>query len=113
VPTVVVFRSRIREDASGEFQELADRMLAIASAMPGFISYKVYTAADGERVSIHEWESPEQLRAWREHPEHRKVQALGRELYYEEYTSYVCDGPRESRFRWTGAVEPATSERGG
>jgi heme-degrading monooxygenase HmoA len=111
VPTVVVFRSRIREDASGEFQELAERMLAIAREMPGFISYKVYTAPDGERVSIHEWESPEHLRAWREHPEHRKVQALGREQYYEEYTSYVSDEPRESRFRRADAV--LTGERGG
>jgi heme-degrading monooxygenase HmoA len=99
--TVVVFRSRIRPDASGEFLDLAEQMLSLAKEMPGFVSYKVYTSPDGERVSIHEWESPEFLRAWREHPEHRRVQALGRERYYQEYTSYVCEAPRESRFEWS------------
>lgn len=72
---VVVFRSRIRGEGAEEFQRLADEMYSLASSMPGFLSYKVYTAEDGERVSIHEWESAEHLRAWREHPDHRKAQA--------------------------------------
>lgn len=96
--TVVVFRSRIRPEHAEEFQRLADRMLELCQTMPGFISYKVYRNDDGERVSIHEWETAEHLRAWREHPEHRKAQQLGRERYYAEYTSYVADTPRESRF---------------
>lgn len=95
---VVVFRSRIRGEGAEEFQRLADQMYALASSMPGFLSYKVYTAEDGERVSIHEWETAEHLRAWREHPEHRKAQRLGRERFYSDYTLYVCEEPRESRF---------------
>ena len=95
---VVVFRSRIRPEFATEFQEVADRMYAICRTMPGFLSYKVYQHADGQRVSIHEWESAEHLRAWREHPEHVAVQQLGREKYYAEYTSYVADSPRTSTF---------------
>lgn len=74
-------------------------MAEIAKRMPGFISYKGYLSPDGERVSIHEWESAEHLRAWREHPAHQKLQAYGRENFYQEYTLYVCDSPRESRFQ--------------
>jgi heme-degrading monooxygenase HmoA len=96
---VIVFRSRIRPEHAEEYYALANKMAEIARSMPGLISWKGYFADDGERVSIHEWETPEQLRAWREHPEHRKVQALGRELFYEEYTSYVCDSPRTARFK--------------
>lgn len=95
---IVIFRSRIRDDNSAEFQALADRMYEIASSMPGFLSYKVYKNDDGERVSIHEWETPDHLRAWREHPEHAEAQKLGREKFYEDYTLYVCESPRESRF---------------
>ena len=36
---VVVFRSRLREGDTENFQTVADRMYALASAMPGFISY--------------------------------------------------------------------------
>jgi heme-degrading monooxygenase HmoA len=95
---VVVFRARIRPEFQAEYYALADRMAEIARSLPGFISWKGYHAEDGERVSIHEWETPEQLRAWREHPEHVKAQALGRQKFYEEYTLYVSDSPRESRF---------------
>jgi heme-degrading monooxygenase HmoA len=73
---VVVFRARIRPEFKDEYYALADRMAEIARSLPGFISWKGYHAEDGERVSIHEWETPEQLRAWREHPEHLNAQAL-------------------------------------
>ncbi len=99
---VVVFKSRVRPDRMKEYLALADEMAKIARAMPGFISYKGYFADDGERVSIHEWETPEQLRAWREHPQHRRTQQLGRDEFYEEYTLYVCDEPRTSRFNRAG-----------
>jgi heme-degrading monooxygenase HmoA len=95
---IAVFRSRLRSEHANEFQRLADRMLQIAQSMPGFISYKVYAAADGERCSIIEFESPELLQAWREHPEHREAQRLGRERFYEEYTLQVSEPARESRF---------------
>lgn len=95
---VAVFRARIRKGREEEYYQRADEMAAIATRMPGFISYKAYTSPDGERVSIHEWESAEHLREWREHPEHKKMQQYGRDHFYEEYTLYVCDRPRESHF---------------
>ena len=96
---LVVFRSRICEEHAEEFQQLADRMLVLAQAMPGFVSYKAFACEDGERVSIHEWESPEHLLAWRNHSQHSKIQRMGREKFYEEYTSYICEPYRESGFK--------------
>ena len=95
---VAIFRARIREEHAEEYYALADEMGKIARSMPGFVSWKGYTSEDGERVSVHEWQSAEQLAAWRNHPEHVRVQSLGREKFYDEYTLYVCDEPRESRF---------------
>lgn len=96
---LTVFRSRLRSEHAVEFQRLADRMLQIARSMPGFISYKVYADAEGERCSIIEFESPELLQAWREHPEHREAQRLGRERFYDEYTLQIGELARESRFK--------------
>ena len=95
---IAVFRSRVRPDRLEEYLEVAVQMREIAEAMPGFVSYKAFTADDGERVSIHEWDTPEHLRAWREHPKHEAMQEVGRHEYYEEYTLYVAENPRESRF---------------
>ena len=96
---IAVFRSRLRDGNSAEFQELAARMLSIAQSMPGFISYKVYVAEDGERCSIIEFDSPENLCAWRDHPDHRAAQQTGRERYYQEYSLHVAEPQRESLFR--------------
>ena len=96
---IAVFRARVREEHAAEYFALADEMAVLARAMPGFVSWKAYTAEDGERVSVHEWESSTHLHAWRTHADHVKVQALGRQRYYDEYTLYVCDAPRQSQFR--------------
>jgi heme-degrading monooxygenase HmoA len=96
---ISVFRSRLRPENAAEFQELAGEMMKLAESMPGFISYKVYTAEDGERCSIVEFESHEDLLHWRNLPEHRKAQQVGRERYYEQYTLHVTDPVRGSRFR--------------
>jgi heme-degrading monooxygenase HmoA len=94
---VVVFRSRLRESPAG-YSEQAQRMLELARRMPGFISFKAFTSEDGERLTLHEWESLEHLRAWREHPEHRAAQKAGRERYYEEYQLQVLEPVRTARF---------------
>ena len=95
---ITVFRSRLRPENEAEFQQLAERMMTLAEAMPGFVSYKVYKSEDDERCSIVEFESHEQLLAWRNLPEHREAQQIGRERYYEEYTLHVAEPARGSRF---------------
>lgn len=96
---ITIFRSRLRNENAEEFHELADRMMKLAEAMPGFISYKVYTSEDGERCSIVEFESHHQLLAWRNLAEHREAQQTGRERCYEEYALHVTNPIRESHFR--------------
>ncbi len=95
---VAIFRARVRPENAEEYYALADKMGEIARAMPGFISWKGYFAEDGERVSVHEWESAQALEAWRTHPEHLRIQEIGREKFYDEYTLYVLDDPRTSKF---------------
>lgn len=95
---LVVFRSRLRPEHADEFHALADRMLEIAREMPGFVSYRSYRSEDGERASVIEFESAEQLHAWRSHPEHAAAMQRGRERFYSEYRLQVLEPTRESRF---------------
>ena len=48
---VTVFRSRLRPGARGEYVALVDRMVELATTMPGYISHKGFFAEDGERAS--------------------------------------------------------------
>ena len=95
---LVVFRSRLRPEHAPEFMELAEDLLEQAQAMPGFVSYKSFKSEDDERCSIIEFESAEQLRAWREKLEHRDAQQLGRKKFYQEYSLWVGEPVRQSQF---------------
>jgi heme-degrading monooxygenase HmoA len=95
---VTVFRSRLMPDVREEYVALVDRMIELASTMPGYISHKDFFAEDGERVTIVEFESEEAQRAWRMHPEHREAQRKAREVYYTAYSVQVCELKRESKF---------------
>ncbi len=92
---VTIFRSRLDPAQADSYYEVAARMRTLAESMPGFISFKTFSAEDGERVSIIEFESEKALRAWREHPEHRKAQELGRTMFYAEFQIQVCSIVRQ------------------
>jgi heme-degrading monooxygenase HmoA len=100
---LVVFRNRKRAgiDAAAYFADAA-RMEALARAQPGFLSFKGYTADDGEVIALSEWESAAAARSWDQHPDHAITQARGRAEYYQDYTLYTCDNPRTHRFERTG-----------
>lgn len=96
---VIVFRSKLREGVDpSPLEPIGIRMYELASAMPGFISYKDFAAADGESLSLVEFESLETLEAWRIHPEHVEAQRLGREHYFAEYQIHVCTPVRSYAF---------------
>lgn len=87
---VTIFRSRLREETLSEYGPVAEQMAQLASSMPGFISFKSFAADDGEHLSIIEFESEEDQRAWRDHAEHRIAQATGRDRFYSAYQIQVC-----------------------
>ncbi len=99
-PIVTVFRSRLRADAaSNGYAKLAARMEERARAMTGFIDFKTFQAADGERVSIIVFDTREHQTAWRDDPEHRDAQQSGRESFYEEYSISICEERSHRAFR--------------
>jgi heme-degrading monooxygenase HmoA len=95
---ITVFRNRLRPEAAEAYAKLAPQMAELAKQQPGFLSMKTYTAADGERVTIAEFESDEAVRAWRDNLTHKDAQERGRTDFYAEYVSQTCEVIRESRF---------------
>ena len=96
---LVVFRNRKRADIDyAAYEAEADRMLELAQAQPGYLSFKSYVADDGEVIALSEWEDEAAARAWGKVAEHRATQQRGRAAYYEEYTLFACAEPRVHRF---------------
>ena len=101
---MIVFRSRLRPEAEADFNRHAEHVHARAIAMPGFLSSKDFSAQDGERLTIVEWQSAAGLAGWRDDPMHREAQQLDRDRYYASYQIQVCSELRASSFdgaAWT------------
>ncbi len=116
---IVLFETELQEDADlDEFEALSERMNELVRQMPGCVSVKRYTAADGDEVVIARFASEEALDTWRFQPEHVEIQRQGREEYYESYSVQVCTTIRAYEFhRQVDASEvdasatPSTQER--
>jgi heme-degrading monooxygenase HmoA len=95
---VVVFRNRLRPGVEQEYDEHAERIYQLALKTPGLVSSKDFTAEDGERLTIVEFASAQELEAWRVQTEHAAAQERGRQHYFSEYSLQVCQELRASRF---------------
>jgi heme-degrading monooxygenase HmoA len=94
-----VFRNHKRRDMDArEYAADAERMEMLARRQKGFIAFKRYMASDGEALSISEWETEEDARAWARDAEHAAVQGRARAAYYESYVVYSCADPQVRRF---------------
>lgn len=96
---VIVFRSRIRPGVEDAINAVGARMYEIASSMPGFVSYKDFTADDGEGVAVVEFDTLEHLASWHDHPEHRQAQQRGRDEFFSEFRIQVCETVRDYDFK--------------
>lgn len=96
---VAVFRSRVKPEVQEEYGRWARRLSELARSMPGYLSHKGFTAEDGERLTLVEFESEEAMRAWAVHPEHVEAKKKGRKSFYLEYRVQVCTTMRDSHFK--------------
>ena len=95
---VTVFRSRLKPGNEQEYHDWAERIAALAKTMPGYVSHKSFTAEDGERVTIVEFESEEGQRVWATNLQHVEAKKKGRADFYTDYKLQVCTVQRESAF---------------
>jgi heme-degrading monooxygenase HmoA len=99
---ITLFRNRLSPGDHAEYERWGKRMAERAAQQPGFVSFKTFAADDGERISIVEFANEAAQAAWRNHPEHREAQRLGRERFYAEFEVVVCAPLRRTPFSRTG-----------
>lgn len=102
---LVVFRSRLQAEAAAAYQEMAQRIAPLAASMPGYISHKAFTATDGERLTLVEYETEDALQAWSRHPDHLEAKKAGRRSFFESYRIQICQVLKDR-----GPVRPVPAE---
>lgn len=78
----VIFTSH-RTDGDHGYGAMAERMLTLAAAQPGFLG--VESAREGLGITVSYWDSLEAIRNWKQNAEHREAQRLGHERWYSSF----------------------------
>lgn len=85
----VIFSSRRTAGDQG-YEAMAERMVELAQAQPGFLGVESARGADGFGITVSYWASEAAIAAWRAQAEHRLAQESGRARWYEHYEIRVA-----------------------
>ncbi len=94
----VIFTAVFSGQAEAEYVEMAERMVALAEGMPGFLGYESAQGEGGMEITVSYWESQEAILAWKRHAEHLTAQKRGRETFYSAYQIRVAKVERAYGF---------------
>lgn len=94
----IIFTSIKSEKLDG-YSEMAEKILNLAEKQKGFIGFESYANENDGNVSISYWKSIADIKNWKENPEHRIAQRLGKEKWYKYFKLQVCKIEHEYEFR--------------
>jgi heme-degrading monooxygenase HmoA len=80
----VIFTSRRTEGDRG-YGAMAERMVALAAAQPGFLGVESARGADGLGLTISYWRDEASIAAWKRDTEHQQAQRAGQQVWYADY----------------------------
>jgi heme-degrading monooxygenase HmoA len=89
----VIFKAKV-EQLDCEYTEAAKRMRQLAIEKYGCVGFDSVTEGD-EEIAISYWESEEQIKRWKNDPEHLQVQEQGKSKWYRSYHVQVVEVIRE------------------
>jgi heme-degrading monooxygenase HmoA len=91
----VIFTSTRTHIEEG-YAEMAELMVTLAQEQEGFIS--VESARNEIGITVSYWKDLESIKKWKANVDHLLAQQLGREKWYEAYTTRICLVEREYGF---------------
>jgi len=101
VPTsyyAVIFSSKRTSDDQTGYEKASKRMVELAEKQKGFIKAESSRDSDGIGITVSYWRNLEDIKNWKMHAEHAVVQRLGREKWYEAFTTRICRVEKEYSF---------------
>jgi heme-degrading monooxygenase HmoA len=102
-PYYAVIFTSVRSGDSNDYEEMAERMVAIGSTMKGFLG--IESARNEVGITVSYWDSPESISAWKQHAEHLVAQEKGRGEWYSSYKTRICLVERDYGFEKDAATK--------
>lgn len=73
-----------------EYRQMAQRLKTLAFEKYGCREFVSVTDGN-EEIAISYWDSEQQIRDWKNDPEHRRAQKKGHEQWYRSWSVEVCE----------------------
>jgi heme-degrading monooxygenase HmoA len=84
----VIFTSQRTAEGDG-YDEMAQRMVALAQHQAGFLGVESARDVDGLGITVSYWASEDAIAAWKAHAEHRIARERGRRDWYAGFALRV------------------------
>jgi heme-degrading monooxygenase HmoA len=89
-PYYAVIFTSVRTEGDRGYGAMANRMVELAQAMPGFLGVESVRGSEGVGITVSYWRSEEDIVSWRQHAEHLVAQEAGKKTWYSEYAVRVA-----------------------
>jgi heme-degrading monooxygenase HmoA len=85
----VIFKATVAE-FDDEYLRTAQRLKTLAFEKYGCKDFVSVTEGN-EEIAISYWETEQQIRDWKNDPEHRLAQRMGRDTWYRSFSVEICE----------------------
>jgi heme-degrading monooxygenase HmoA len=85
----VIFKATVAE-LDDEYLRTAQRLKTLAFDKYGCQDFVSVTEGN-EEIAISYWEAEQQIRDWKNDPEHRLAQRMGRDKWYRSFSVETCE----------------------
>ena len=93
----VIFKATVAE-LDDEYTRMAQRLKELAFEKYGCQDF-VSVCEGIEEIAISYWETEQQIQDWKNDPEHRLAQAMGRDKWYRSFSIEICEIIRKPQGR--------------
>lgn len=91
----VIFTSRLKGEDAG-YEEMADKMVNLASEQPGFLG--IESAREEVGITVSYWSDLASIQRWKANAEHQVAQRLGRDQWYASFKVRISRVERDYGF---------------
>jgi heme-degrading monooxygenase HmoA len=98
-PYYAVIFSSLRTAGDQGYGAMAERMLELARAQPGYLGVESVREGEGLGITVSYWRDEESIARWQQHAEHLVAQARGKETWYDSYELRVARVERARSLR--------------
>jgi heme-degrading monooxygenase HmoA len=96
-PYYAVIFTSTKVEAENNYNDVATKMVELATTQQGFIG--VESARNEIGITVSYWESIDAINNWKNNAEHLIAQQLGKDVFYQSYTTRICKVEREYSFQ--------------